>query len=121
MSGKETACLCGISLLLLMSCTPRMMTTGQLDSPRRLADCADSETTGSDGRTTKCKKPSQMVNQTQEPTFSEAVVITGTVTPHKQKDSPVETERISGKQIEQAGASRIGQVLQDIPAVQSRR
>lgn len=55
------------------------------------------------------------------PLAGEAEVITGTLTPHKQKDAPVETERISGKQLEEAGATHTGQVLQDVPAIQPRR
>ncbi len=53
--------------------------------------------------------------------FGEATVVTGTPTSHELKDSPIETERIGDRQIEQAGASHIGQVLRDIPAIQSRR
>lgn len=49
------------------------------------------------------------------------IVITGTWTPHAQKDSPVEIERITGKMLEQAGATNVRQVLQDIPAIESRR
>jgi len=49
------------------------------------------------------------------------VVITGTWTPHSIKDSPVETERITGKMLEQAGATNVRQVLQDVPAIESRR
>jgi outer membrane receptor protein involved in Fe transport len=59
--------------------------------------------------------------QTPPPFAGKAEVVTGTATPHKQKDSPVETERISGKQLDQAGASHVGQVLQDVPAIQPRR
>jgi outer membrane receptor for ferrienterochelin and colicins len=49
------------------------------------------------------------------------LVITGTWTPHTQKDSPVEIERITGKMLEQAGATNVRQVLQDVPAIESRR
>lgn len=49
------------------------------------------------------------------------VVITGTWTPHAQKDSPVEIERITGAMLEQAGATNVRQVLQDVPAIESRR
>ncbi len=49
------------------------------------------------------------------------VVITGTWTPHTIKDSPVEIERITGKMLEQAGATNVRQVLQDVPAIESRR
>lgn len=49
------------------------------------------------------------------------VVVTGTWTPHAQKDSPVEIERIPGKMLEQAGATNVRQVLQDVPAIESRR
>ncbi len=49
------------------------------------------------------------------------VVVTGTWTPHTIKDSPVEIERISGKMLEQAGATNVRQVLQDVPAIESRR
>jgi outer membrane receptor protein involved in Fe transport len=59
--------------------------------------------------------------QAPPPFGGEADVITGASTPHKQKDSPVETERISGKQLEQAGATHTGQVLQDVPAIQRGR
>lgn len=59
--------------------------------------------------------------QAPPPFAGEAEVITGTSTPHKQKDAPVETERISGKQLEEAGATHTGQVLQDVPAIQPRR
>lgn len=59
--------------------------------------------------------------QPPPPFAGDAEVVTGTTTPHKQKDAPVETERISGKQLEEAGASHVGQVLQDVPAIQPRR
>lgn len=49
------------------------------------------------------------------------IVITGTWTPHAQKDSPVEIERITGKMLEQAGATNVRQVLQDVPAIELRR
>ena len=49
------------------------------------------------------------------------IVITGTWTPHAQKDSPVEIERITSKMLEQAGATNLRQVLQDIPAIELRR
>ena len=49
------------------------------------------------------------------------IVITGTWTPHTQKDSPVEIERITGKMLEQAGATNIRQVLEDVPAIEFRR
>ena len=49
------------------------------------------------------------------------IVITGTWTPHAQKDSPVEIERITAKMLEQAGATGIRQVLQDVPAIELRR
>lgn len=58
---------------------------------------------------------------TAPPFAGETEVITGTATPHKQKDAPVETERISGKQLEQAGATHIGQSIQDVPGIQPRR
>lgn len=48
------------------------------------------------------------------------VVVTGTWTPHTVKDSPVEIERITGKMLEQAGATNVRQVLQDVPAIESR-
>lgn len=60
-------------------------------------------------------------SQSPPPFAGEAEVVTGTSTPHKQKDAPVETERISGKQLEEAGASHVGQTLQDVPAIQPRR
>jgi outer membrane receptor for ferrienterochelin and colicins len=47
--------------------------------------------------------------------------ITGTWTFHPRKDSPVETELITGRMIEQAGATNIGQRLQDITAIQPGR
>lgn len=59
--------------------------------------------------------------QAAPPFAGEAEVITGTTTPHKQKDSPVEIERITGKMLEQAGATHTGQVLQDVPAIQRGR
>lgn len=49
------------------------------------------------------------------------VVVTGTWTPHDQKDSPVEIERITGTMLEQAGATNVRQVLQDVPAIEFRR
>jgi hypothetical protein len=55
------------------------------------------------------------------PSAGEVEVVTGTATPHKQKDSPVETERITGLQLEEAGATHIGQTLQDVPAIQPKR
>jgi hypothetical protein len=66
------------------------------------------------------KKPAS-TGQAPPPFAGEAEVITSTSTPHKQKDAPVETERISGKQLEEAGATHAGQVLQDVPAIQPRR
>jgi outer membrane receptor protein involved in Fe transport len=60
-------------------------------------------------------------SQAAPPFAGEAEVVTGTATPHKQKDAPVEMERITGKQLDQAGASHVGQMLQDIPAIQPRR
>ncbi|MFO0774372.1 MAG: TonB-dependent receptor [Nitrospiraceae bacterium] len=49
------------------------------------------------------------------------VVITGTWTPHAQKDSPVEVELITPRMLEQAGATNVRQVLQDVPAIELRR
>ncbi len=49
------------------------------------------------------------------------LVITGTWTPHTQKDSPVEIERITSKMLEQAGATNVRQSLQDVPAIEFRR
>lgn len=49
------------------------------------------------------------------------IVITGTWTPHAQKDSPVEIERITDKMLQQAGATNVRQVLQDVPAIELRR
>lgn len=66
------------------------------------------------------KKP-QSTSQAQPPFAGETEVLTDTGTPHKQKDSPFETERISGKQLEEADATHTGQVLQDVPAIQPRR
>lgn len=60
-------------------------------------------------------------SQSPPPFAGEAEVVTGTTTPHKQKDAPVETERITGKQLEEAGATHAGQVLQDVPAIQRGR
>ena len=48
------------------------------------------------------------------------VVVTGTWTPHTIKDSPLEIERITGKMLEQAGATNVRQVLEDVPAIESR-
>lgn len=55
------------------------------------------------------------------PLQAEDVVITGTWTPHAQKDSPVEIERVTGAMLQQAGATNVRLVLQDIPAVEFRR
>ena len=49
------------------------------------------------------------------------VVITGTWTPHVQKDSPLELERITDKQLERAGATNVAESLQDVPAIEFRR
>ncbi|MGQ0811261.1 MAG: TonB-dependent receptor plug domain-containing protein, partial [Nitrospiraceae bacterium] len=49
------------------------------------------------------------------------IVITGTWTPHAQKDSPIELERITSRILEQAGATNIRQSLQDVPAIDLRR
>jgi len=67
------------------------------------------------------EKSPTSTSQAAPPFAVEAEVVTGTATPHKQNDSPVETERITGKQLEKAGASHVGQVLQDVPAIQPRR
>ncbi len=48
-------------------------------------------------------------------------VTTGTATPHPQKDSPVKTERITGEMLEQAGATHVGQSIQDVSGIQPRR
>lgn len=57
----------------------------------------------------------------QPPFAGEAEVVTGTSTPHKQKNTPIEIERISDKQLEQSGAIHLDQVLQDVPGLQQRR
>ena len=50
-----------------------------------------------------------------------ATVTTGTATPHPQKNSQVKTERVTSEMLEQAGATHVGQSLQDVPGVQPRR
>lgn len=50
-----------------------------------------------------------------------ATVTTGTTAPHPQKDSPMKTEQVTGEMLEQAGATHVGQSLQDVPGVQPRR
>ncbi|MBI4002944.1 MAG: hypothetical protein HY348_14335 [Nitrospira defluvii] len=67
------------------------------------------------------EKNASSAGQAPLPFAGEAEVITGTGTPHKQKDAPVETERITGKQLEEAGATHTGRVLQDVLAIQPRR
>lgn len=59
--------------------------------------------------------------QTSSPFAGETEVIAGTSTPHKQKDAQEETERISGKQLEEAGATHLDHALQDVPALQQGR
>lgn len=49
------------------------------------------------------------------------IVVTGTWTPHAQKDSPVEIERVTDTMLRQAGATHLRQALQDVPAVEFRR
>ena len=49
------------------------------------------------------------------------MVTTGTATPHPEKDGPVKTERITHDILEQAGATHVGQALQDVPGIQLRR
>lgn len=56
-----------------------------------------------------------------DPLKVDDIVITGTWTPHTRKDSPVEVEVISDKKIQQAGATSVRHVLQDIPAIEFRR
>ncbi len=63
----------------------------------------------------------QKESSSQNPLLASDVVVTGTWTPHAQKDSPVEIERISDKMLEQAGATNIRQSLQDVPAIELRR
>jgi len=65
--------------------------------------------------------PSDQKSEPQKPLLAGDVVITGTWTPHAQKDSPIEIERISDKMLEQAGATNVRQVLQDVPAIEQRR
>lgn len=55
------------------------------------------------------------------PISGAATVTTGTATPHPQKNSPVKTERVTSEMLEQAGATHVGQSLQDVPGVQPRR
>ncbi|TAJ09566.1 MAG: hypothetical protein EPO61_05775 [Nitrospirae bacterium] len=55
------------------------------------------------------------------PVLGKDTVFTGTRTQHKQKDSPVKIDRITGTTLEQAGATNIGQSLQDVPGLQPGR
>lgn len=55
------------------------------------------------------------------PVLGKDAVFTGTRTPHKQKDSQVKIDRITGQTLEQAGATNIGQALQDVPGLQPGR
>lgn len=61
------------------------------------------------------------VSDQPSPTSGATTVITGTATPHPQKDSPVKTELITGEMLEQAGATHVGQSLHDVPGVQPCR
>lgn len=54
-------------------------------------------------------------------TSGATTVITGTATEHSQRDSPIKIELITGEMLEQAGATHVGQSLQDVPGVQLRR
>ena len=63
----------------------------------------------------------QKGEKSEKPLQVPDIVITGTLTPHTEKDSPVEIERITGKMLEQASATNVRQVLQDVPAIESRR
>ena len=65
-------------------------------------------------------KPSTPASSPKNRLRVDDIVITGTWTPHTQKDSPVEIERITGKMLEQAGATNVRQVLQDVPAIELR-
>lgn len=58
-------------------------------------------------------------NAAAPPFAGEAEEITDT--PHKQKDSPVETERVGRNLLKKAGETQTRQVLQDTPAIQPRR
>lgn len=74
---------------------------------------------------TSAAPPSESLPESSEskptPLNVEDIVITGTWTPHTQKDSPIEIERIASKKLEQAGATNIRHVLQDVPAIELRR
>jgi len=66
-------------------------------------------------------RPAQSLSREPSPISGSAPVITGTATPHPQKDSPVKTERITDEMLEQAGATYVGQSIQDVPGIQPRR
>ena len=51
-------------------------------------------------------------------TASDATV-TGTTTLHPHKDSPQKIEQVTGDMLRQAGATHVGQSLQDVPGVQT--
>ena len=58
----------------------------------------------------------------QQETFKfEEVVVTGTLTEHRRKDAPIETDVITEKEIKEAGAIRVERVLQDLPSIQLNR
>ncbi|MEQ1794165.1 MAG: TonB-dependent receptor [Nitrospira sp.] len=70
---------------------------------------------------TASESPSPSEATPQRSVHVDDIVITGTWTPHAQKDSPIEIERITDTMLQQAGATNIRQVLQDIPAIEMRR
>jgi len=88
-----------------------------------LATHAADDTTASipDAPSKDPNEPSPPAAVSQNGLQVDDIVITGTWTPHAQKDSPVEIERITSKMIEQAGATNLRQVLQDVPAIEFRR
>ncbi|MBI4522926.1 MAG: TonB-dependent receptor [Deltaproteobacteria bacterium] len=58
----------------------------------------------------------------QERPFNlQEVVVTGTRTEHRRQDAPVETDVITEKEIQEAGALRVERVLQDLPSIQLNR
>lgn len=85
------------------------------------ARAAEDATVQEERAETKAEKPRSEPPPSGKDVHVADVVITGTWTPHAQKDSPVETERITGAMLEQAGATNVRQVLQDVPAIDAQR
>ncbi|MBI4490488.1 MAG: TonB-dependent receptor [Deltaproteobacteria bacterium] len=68
------------------------------------------------------RPPGVMAQERQEGVFKlEEVVITGTLTEHRRKDAPIETDVITEKEIKEAGAIRVERVLQDLPSIRLNR